>query len=213
MPTGEQDQLARGWIDGQRGAWLVGWAYDPARPHRRLALEVRRPGLASVTVVADRYRADVQAAGHADGCCGFVVRTGSAGAQDMSIVVRDTGQRLGAQAPRRARRLQRRRHGVLLHLDWPTSGDPALTGYALALRTPLRRLQLGLRLDGELLSSARATLHRSDVPRWRGDSLHGFRLGLRPARPSARTLWVEDLQTGRRLARLDERWRRACGLA
>ena len=64
-------------MDGPRGPWLVGWAFDPAAPERRLKVLAEEPGRPSVAALADRYRADVQAAGHPDGCCGFALRVAS----------------------------------------------------------------------------------------------------------------------------------------
>lgn len=64
----------RGWIDGIVGDAIHGWAHDPGCPSVRVRVEVN--GRHFRDILADTHRADVAAAGHGDGRCGFSIKTG-----------------------------------------------------------------------------------------------------------------------------------------
>lgn len=53
---------------------IAGWAYDPNRPGERVALTVHIDGQPVGTVLADRYRADLEASGLGDGRHSFEIR-------------------------------------------------------------------------------------------------------------------------------------------
>lgn len=65
----------RGWIDGIVGDAIHGWAHDPGRPPVTVRIEV--DGHPIGDILANTYRADVAAAGHGDGRCGFRIMTGN----------------------------------------------------------------------------------------------------------------------------------------
>ncbi len=57
----------RGHVDGIEGGVLRGWAQDPAQPDMAVCLEA----IAGRRMMADRFRADLRAAGLGSGCHGF----------------------------------------------------------------------------------------------------------------------------------------------
>lgn len=62
----------RGWVDGIVGDAIHGWTHDPGRPPVTVRVEV--DGHPFRDLLADAHRADVAAAGHGDGCCGFSLK-------------------------------------------------------------------------------------------------------------------------------------------
>lgn len=62
-----------GFLDAVESGRVYGWAWDPAEPERRLALEVFHAGRAIGTVVADRHRSDLAEGGAGDGRHAFVL--------------------------------------------------------------------------------------------------------------------------------------------
>ncbi len=84
-----------GFLDGINDDIVVGWAFDPASPSKRVAVDVSS-GLQTVRTIADLERSDLLAAGKGDGRHGFKVRLdGSAGAHDVIHArVASTGQDL-----------------------------------------------------------------------------------------------------------------------
>ena len=59
-----------GYIDVVGDACVIGWAYDPDNPFRKLKIEISA-GYRVVVVLADLDRPDLRAAGKGDGFCGF----------------------------------------------------------------------------------------------------------------------------------------------
>jgi glycosyltransferase involved in cell wall biosynthesis len=70
MPVAAPSPL-QGFLDGLDGERLSGWAFDPARPAVPVWLEVLDGEAVIARVQANRYRADLAAAGYGDGRCGF----------------------------------------------------------------------------------------------------------------------------------------------
>lgn len=68
----------RGFLDIADCRTISGWAWDRAHPNRRLTIELLDGETPVTTVTADRYRADLQAAGIGDGAYGFRLPTPSA---------------------------------------------------------------------------------------------------------------------------------------
>lgn len=68
----------RGFLDIADCRTISGWAWDRAHPQRRLTIEILDGETPVTTVTADRYRADLQAAGFGDGAYGFRMPTPSA---------------------------------------------------------------------------------------------------------------------------------------
>lgn len=77
----------RGWVDGIIDGAVRGWALDPGQPPVRVRVEVDGNPFADLT--ADEHRADVAAAGHGDGYCGFSLRLATlpAGAQRVDFLL------------------------------------------------------------------------------------------------------------------------------
>lgn len=73
MPSGPRlgQTSLYGYVDGIRNGLLCGWAWNAQHPRRRVRIRVSRDGSVVQHVVARRFRADVEAAGFGDGCCGF----------------------------------------------------------------------------------------------------------------------------------------------
>jgi len=172
-----------GWFDGLRAGRLVGWARQPDVEAARVRLS---GGGQCLTLVADRYRADVQVAGHGDGYCGFAVELDrfAADTGQVRCVWDDTGHAL-AGSPWNARpdghspapRLIT--HGrVQVRIDPLPPGLGSVTGWALDLDNPFARLTLGLDRGGEALASGRACRFNADALSLAGDGFHGFCLPL-----------------------------------
>lgn len=79
MTSPEQTALAapsaaiRGHLDGYVNECVSGWALDAADLEARVRVEVEHLGRILFTVLADRFRPDLLAAGHGDGCCAFEI--------------------------------------------------------------------------------------------------------------------------------------------
>jgi hypothetical protein len=58
-------------VDEASAAMLRGWAWCPAHPTASVCLEVLSDGVPVHLLLADRYRADLEAAGIGTGCHGF----------------------------------------------------------------------------------------------------------------------------------------------
>ena len=61
----------KGHIDRCDRERLEGWVFSPAEPDRQFALQIFTGELLLGEVVADRMRADLQAAGYGSGRCAF----------------------------------------------------------------------------------------------------------------------------------------------
>ncbi|HEY0832498.1 MAG TPA: sulfotransferase [Azospirillum sp.] len=62
-----------GWFDGMADGLIHGWVADPDRPARRFSVTLTVDGRPLATVTADRFRADIAAAGVGDGAYCFQV--------------------------------------------------------------------------------------------------------------------------------------------
>jgi SAM-dependent methyltransferase len=60
-----------GWVDRFTPTFVEGWASETTEPDRPVAVDVYLGAERATRVVADRYRADVEQAGHGDGRKGF----------------------------------------------------------------------------------------------------------------------------------------------
>ena len=85
-------------IDDHR---LVGWAYDPSAPGRRLLIEISAGAMRSV-VAADTARADLRDAGKGDGRHGFdaAFDVGAAGTSAIHVRELSTGRELSGSPVR-----------------------------------------------------------------------------------------------------------------
>jgi cephalosporin hydroxylase/glycosyltransferase involved in cell wall biosynthesis len=62
-----------GWVDGNDGHRVQGWAWYPARPDLTVSVEVLIDGKVMAAAEADGYRGDLMDLGKRDGFCGFVI--------------------------------------------------------------------------------------------------------------------------------------------
>jgi O-antigen biosynthesis protein len=62
-------------VDIADGDQIYGWAFDPAAPRRRIRLELLVDDAVACSVLADRFRPDLLAAGKGDGAHGFLIRS------------------------------------------------------------------------------------------------------------------------------------------
>jgi glycosyltransferase involved in cell wall biosynthesis len=69
-----QDGPLQGFVDRVDGEVVAGWAWLPAHPGTKVSLEVVINGEPVIELVANRYRADLQAIGLDDGYYGFELR-------------------------------------------------------------------------------------------------------------------------------------------
>lgn len=137
---------------------------------------------ASVTVRADRFRADLQRAGLSEGCYGFSVSTSELPLYRFGVTCTWTdlglplpGSPWSAPVSPGATFV---RGKVRLRVDTPLLGDKRLTGYAFDIAQPLLRIRMGAVCAGEVRDTAVASLYRSQDADDIGDGYHGFILSL-----------------------------------
>jgi hypothetical protein len=136
----------------------------------------------AVTVRADRFRADLQRAGLAEGCYGFSVavadlpgyRAGvSCAWADLGLAL--PGSPWSSPASPGA---DFRRGTIRLRVDAPLLGDRRLTGFVFDASDPLLRIRLGAACGGGVSDEVVASLYRSLDADDAGDGFHGFSLSL-----------------------------------
>ncbi|HEY2179483.1 MAG TPA: hypothetical protein VGH15_12960 [Caulobacteraceae bacterium] len=199
-----------GWFEGVRDDRICGWTYDPARPGRPLEVTLATASGARRSILADRFRADLQAAGACDGWHGFSIPLAVLPDAEGGVecLWSDSGRALSGSpwsAPRGSGRAFRA-GSVMLSLDPPNPGDPRLTGYVHDRHEPLRRLRLRARRGDDFVSSTTASLHRGRRRGEAGDGFHGFILALpAPLRMLEGGVEIVDADSGRRLAWLGAR--------
>jgi hypothetical protein len=169
---------------------------DVIEPSTRLTIEVvGQAGEVIVRVLADRYRADVQKAGHGDGHYGFAVPSRKLGPdRNARFFCGEPSVELNRLPPvpdvSRTRTFER--GGVLLHLDYHLAG-PSVAGWALNRNRIDDRRQLVLRAGKRPLSAQRATLFRPDSMQHGGDGFSGFCL---PLPTDTADLFIDDVASG-----------------
>ncbi|WP_238858209.1 hypothetical protein [Faunimonas pinastri] len=161
---------------------LHGWAFDPGEPSRRQrVILVSRTGQRLETL-ADRYRADLAAAGIGDGHHGFAVPLELVGsAAGIRALVEDGGFELPGSPfadDDGVPPLEFDRGSMRARIDG-AHGSRALTGWVLDRQDRSYRPLLALRQGERVLSQGRPTRARRDMPEG-FDGLHGFTLPLRP---------------------------------
>lgn len=82
----------RGYLDGFRGDAIFGWVQDRQHPKVKQIIDIYHGDEVVGTACADQYRADLQAAGIADGCYGFSYHCSSQikNIESFSAKVRDS---------------------------------------------------------------------------------------------------------------------------
>jgi hypothetical protein len=164
----------------------------------------------AVTVRADRFRADLQRAGLAEGCYGFSVAAADLPGYRVGVncVWADLGLALpGSPWSAPVNPGKTFTHGkVRLRVDTPLSGDRRLTGYVFDAAEPLHRVKLGAICEGALRDAVVASLYRSLDGDEAGDGFHGFNLSLpAPLRMLAAGVQLVDVRRDEVLAQLGPR--------
>lgn len=193
------DPQIRGSLDGTSRGRLHGWVLDRAAPFRRLAVEVQAPTGKRVTLLADRYRADVHQSGLGDGYCGFSMplqRLGTNG--PVRVACADPRVELGVivvshSPPVAPPPTVFEQASYILIVDAPI-GSKHISGWAADRACPTSRRMLRLRDNGRILAQQRATMFRGDAARSLADGYHGFWFPLLAI--AARRLYLDDVETG-----------------
>ncbi|MBB2161281.1 glycosyltransferase family 2 protein [Gluconacetobacter sacchari] len=150
----------RGHVDPSRAGEVAGWVCDLNAPERRVAVDLVRDGVVVQTVMADRPRADLLAAGIGDGQGGFsftLPRDGSfSEPTEISVVLSGTALNLvnsplAVSAPPAVRGVFDRLHGMSAH------------GWALNLTDPKRPVEVEAVCGERVLARATANLFRGDL--------------------------------------------------
>lgn len=166
-----------GFVDGIADTLLAGWAFDPQSPSRFLAVDIRTDRDVSVTVAADRYRADVHALGIGDGHCGFSVALRELGQFSAARIVISS---IGAELPGSPVRFcdaappLRMIGSAAIRLDSLCPARMAISGWAVDVQDPSQRCKLSVRMPNGMRHCTRATLYRSDIALPNVDGFHGF---------------------------------------
>jgi hypothetical protein len=169
----QHEAAIAGNVDGIHGGRLSGWALDLREPRRRLLVTLEGLAAGAVTVVADRYRADLQHAGVGDGYSGFALPIAQPYGQ-LRVTAGSPPVVLPGGPPQSDARRLHRRDNFALYLDNidPRSG---VTGWARDAERPCERQTLRLRdASGRVLAVQRATLYRPDLAGAGCDGFHGF---------------------------------------
>jgi hypothetical protein len=173
---------------------------DRRAPFRRLTVEVEGSSGTRVSVLADRYRADLHQAGLGDGYSGFSVPLqclGNSGPVRVSCI--DPAVELGAidlSRPASATAplpMVFAQGPCLLAIDMPP-GPRHISGWAADRACSTSRRVLRLRGDGRILAEQRATLFRPEAAQAPRDGYHGFWFSVPAARPTK--LVLEDIEAG-----------------
>lgn len=211
-----------GWLEGVHAGWLRGWAHDPGcngRPARITVTSTdaqgRRLGEGAV-LMADHYRADVQAAGHGRGICGFALWLGALRPDGIEARWADSGEPLPGspwQAKAGIEPLEGWRGTRMAQFAPPLPGSATLTGFALDTAEPGLRLRVELVAAGRSFGPVQACRHAPAARSLGTDTFHGFHLIWDPTvlangcEPELR-----DARDGAVLLRLNRTWARSTGL-
>ncbi|WP_426955935.1 hypothetical protein [Muricoccus radiodurans] len=96
VPAPSTTQIV-GSLDNVSAATISGWALDRSRPGVPVSVDIFVDDVLAVRVLADRFRADLQAAGLNDGLCAFVVPAPASLADGRPHTVRLTPTNAGAE--------------------------------------------------------------------------------------------------------------------
>lgn len=169
-----------GFVDGVSRGRLHGWAFDPRQPGRRLTVAIDLPSGRTCTVLADRYRADLQQQGYGDGHYGFSFPAFTDLGPQIAAYVISRGdaaplQRAAAAASDVQSRTAQTFHAAAgrLHIDDTTCTDH-VSGWARQDAQPENRATIQIKLDGKVVRTRRATLFRPELVSASCDGFHGF---------------------------------------
>ena len=133
------------------------------------------------TQVADRYRADVQAAGRGDGAYGFSLPLSAFPARAEVACRWSDGTPLPGSPWREGLvTVGRTRTVGWLTLHEDVAGQGLASGWAVDRRDPFRRLSLEATVNGRVVASGRACLYRASALGEGGDGFHGYAFPVPP---------------------------------
>jgi len=154
----------------------------PSDPARTLVVTLATREGGSVTLRADRFRADLQGAGLSEGCYGFAVAASDLPGYRLGVscVWSDLGLPLPGSpwSSPASPGATFTRGQVRLHVDTPLPGDHRLAGYVFDGSEPHYRVRIGAVCDGNLKDTSVASLYRNLDAHEAGDGFHGFILSL-----------------------------------
>lgn len=166
-----------GYLEAYVSNMLVGWAYLPEEPHRRLLLSVEVDGQPVAAGVAHLDRQDVAQGGHGDGQCGFRIPIHMEPGTPFLVRDATSGTVLFTQAdlPEQARPQAADPSHIRGHVDAVLG--TTIKGWCWHPHDPGRALQVRALVDGREVACADADEARGDlVNAGIGDGRHAFSL-------------------------------------
>ncbi|MGE6318935.1 glycosyltransferase family 2 protein [Pseudomonas oryzihabitans] len=166
----------QGQIQGLYGNVLEGWAFDPAQPDLRLALDVFIDGASVALVRADTFQHDPLAG---DGFHGFAVQLQPAwlsGARRIAVRLANEGSWIGEPLELPNEKPLKAEAQVPGSQVW-YGGGLAVGGWVWDETTPGRYVEVRARLGNQIVARSRADLHHP-VLIHRDDADHGYSLEL-----------------------------------
>lgn len=166
----------QGQIQGLHGNVLEGWAFDPAQPDLRLALEVVIDGASVALVRADTYQHDPLAG---DGFHGFALQLQPAwlsGARRIAVRLANEGPWIGEPLELPNEKPRKAEAQVPGSQVW-YGGGLAVGGWVWDDIIPGRHVEVRARLGDQIVARCLADLHHPALI-YRADADHGYSLEL-----------------------------------
>ncbi|KTT65405.1 glycosyl transferase [Pseudomonas oryzihabitans] len=166
----------QGQIQGLYGDVLEGWAFDPAQPDLRLALDVLIDGASVALVRADTYQQDPLSG---DGFHGFALQLQPAwlnGARRIAIRLANDGPWIGEPLELPNEKPVKAEAQVPGSQVW-YGGGLAVGGWVWDESTPGRHVEVRARLGDQIVARCDANLHHHALI-YRADADHGYSLEL-----------------------------------
>lgn len=168
--------MVQGCIEGLYGDVLQGWAFKPALPDLRLALEVVIDGASVALVRADTYQHDPLAG---DGFHGFALQLQPAwlsGARRIAIRVANEGPWIGEPLELPSEKPAKADAKVPGSQVW-YGGGLVVGGWIWDETSPGRHVEVRARLGDQIVARCQASLHHPALI-YRADADHGYSLEL-----------------------------------
>jgi hypothetical protein len=186
-----------GCVEGIADYRLHGWACDRRNPFTPVGIALRGDDGRTLSLIADRARADVFAAGFGGGHSGFSISLRRLeGLHSLRVFAGDEGAELQGSpfSLRPARAPKPRRAGRLTFaIDPPHLSGAIVSGWVVDKDDPARRCRVVLEREGSILAETTASRFRGDLAQG-ADTLHGFILKLPGG--DRRGLRLLDRETG-----------------
>lgn len=166
----------QGQIEGLYGDVLQGWAFDPAQPDLRLALDVVIDGASVALVRADTYQHDPLAG---DGFHGFALQLQPAwlsGARRIALRLANEGPWIGEPVSLPNEKPVKAEAKVPGSQVW-YGGGLVVAGWVWDDTIPGRHVEVRARLGDQIVARCQANLHHPALI-YRADADHGYSLEL-----------------------------------